>query len=97
LLIKYVYEEYSICLYLILFVEHAAKNLKHWSWGAANRVVLNVKVRILQSRCLFLRIEVEAVPPHLEVRAVTQDVLAVQVPIAAPAIRIVLSILKVKL
>lgn len=97
MLIKYVYEEYSICLYLILFVEHAAKNLKHWSWGAANRVVLNVKVRILQSRCLFLRIEVVAVPPHPEVRAVAQDVLAVQVPIAAPAIRIVQSILKVEL
>ena len=97
MLIKYVYEEYSICLYLILFVEHAAKNLKHWSWGAANRVVLNVKVRILQSRCLFLRIEVVAVPPQPEVRAVAQDVLAVQVPIAAPAIRIVQSILKVEL
>ena len=97
MLIKYVYEEYSICLYLILFVEHAAKNLKHWLWGAANRVVLNVKVRILQSRCLFLRIEVVAVPPHPEVRAVAQDVPAVQVPIAAPAIRIVQSILKVEL
>jgi len=97
LLIKYVYEEYSICLYLILFVEHAAKNLKHWSWGAANRVVLNVKVRTLQSRCLFSHIEVVAVPPQPEVRAVAQDVLAVQVPIAAPAIRIVQSILKVEL
>jgi hypothetical protein len=96
LLIKYVYEEYSICLYLILFVEHAAKNLKHWSWGAANRVVLNVKVRILQSRCLFLRIEVEAVPPP-EVRAVAQGVQAVQVPIAAPVIRILQSIIKVEL
>jgi hypothetical protein len=82
---------------MILFVEHAAKNLKHWSWGAANRVVQTAKVRTLQSRCLFLRIEVEAVPPHPEVRAVAQDVLAVQVPIAAPAIRIVLSIFKVKL
>jgi hypothetical protein len=40
---------------------------------------------------------VVAVPPHPEVRAVAQDVLAVQVPIAAPAIRIVQSILKVEL
>ena len=85
-------EEFSICLYLILFVEHAAKNLKHWSWGAANRVVQTAKVRILQSRCLFLRIEVEAGPPHPEVQAVAQDVPAVQVPIAAPVIRVVQSI-----
>ena len=97
LLIQYLYEGYSTCLYLILSVAPAVRNLRLWSWGAASRVVLTAKVRILQSRCLFLRIEVEAVPPHPEVRAVAQDVLAVQVPIAAPAIRIVLLILKVKL
>ena len=90
-------EEFSICLYLILFVVHAVKNLKHWSWGAANRVVQTAKVRILQSRCLFLRIEVEATLLHPEVPAVAQDVPAVQVQIAVPAIRIVQSILKVEL
>jgi hypothetical protein len=92
LLIQYVHEEYSICLYLILFVDHAAKNLKHWLWGAVNRVVLTVKVRILQSRCLFSHIEVVAIPLHPEVRIVAQDVPAVQVPTAAPAIRLVQSI-----
>jgi len=73
---------------LILSVVHAAKNLKPWSWGAANPVVLNVKVRTLQSKCLFSRIEVVAIPLHQEVRAVVPDVPVAQAPIAAPAIRL---------
>jgi hypothetical protein len=71
---------------LILSVAPAVKNLKPWSWAVVNRLVRTVKVKILKSRCLFLRSEV-VVPLHPEVRAVGQDVQTAPVPTAAAAIK----------
>ena len=87
LLIQYLYEECKICLYLILFAVPAARNSKHWSWEAVNRVVLTVKVRILKSKCLFSHIEVVEIPLHPEVLAVDRDVPAVPVQAAVHVIR----------
>ena len=89
--IQYLYEECEICLYLILFAVPAARNSKHWSWEAVNRVVLTVKVRTLKSRCLFLPIEVVVIPPPPAVLAVGQDVPVAPVPAVVPVIRLVQS------
>ena len=91
LLIQYVYKEYNICLYLILSVVPAVRNSKHWSWEAANRVVLTVKVRIFKSRCLFSRIEVVPILLHPAVRAVGQDVPVAPARTVVPAISEVIS------
>jgi len=72
---------------LILSAAPAVRNLKHWSWGAENRVALTVKVMTLKSRCLFLPIEAVGIPLHPEVRAVGQDVRAVPALTAVPVIK----------
>ena len=80
--------EFGKCHYLILSVAPAARNSKLWLWEAINRPVLTVKVRILRSKCLFLRIEVVAIPLHPEVLAVDQDVPVAPAQTAAHAIKL---------
>jgi len=87
LLIQFLFGVHA-CLYLILNVVLAARNLKHWSWGAVNRVVRIVKVKTLKNRCLYLLIEVVEIPLHQEVRAVVQDVPVAPAPVAVHAIRL---------
>ena len=92
-----IYLEYSTCLYLILNVVPAARNLKHWLWEAANRVVRIVKVRTLKNRCLFLLNEVVEIPLHQEVRAVAQDVPVAPAPVAVHVIRLTQSVIRCQL
>jgi len=73
---------------LILSVVPAARNSRPWSWGAASRRVLTVKVRISKSKCLFSPIEVVGIPPHPEVPAVDLDVPAAPAQAAVHVIRI---------
>ena len=72
---------------MILSVALVARNLKPWLWAVVNRGVRNVKVKILKSLCLFLRIEA-VVPLHPKIRVVGQDVQAAPVPTAAVAIKL---------
>jgi hypothetical protein len=81
------YKRYSRCLYLILSVVPAARNLRPWSWEAVNPNAQIAKARILKSRCLFSRIEVGAVPPHPEVRAAVRVVPVAPAPTAVHAIK----------
>ena len=76
----------GLCRYLILSVKRAARNLKPWSWAAANQAVRTARARIYRNRCQYLPTVPVATLRLPEVQAAVPAVQAVQAQTAVHAI-----------